>query len=62
MSGSNIYVDYNGSAVQTMGGGVNCTFTYTRAHTVYLKCLLTRRPEQRRMLPADPRFRSSARS
>jgi len=40
--GDDIYVDYAGSAPQTMGGGVNCTFTYTRAHTVYpLKCLLT---------------------
>jgi N-methylhydantoinase B/oxoprolinase/acetone carboxylase alpha subunit len=40
--GSDLYVDYSGSAPQTLGGGINCTFTYTRAHTVYpLKCLLT---------------------
>lgn len=40
--GSDIYVDYAGSAPQTLGGGINCTLTYTRAHTVYpLKCLLT---------------------
>jgi N-methylhydantoinase B/oxoprolinase/acetone carboxylase alpha subunit len=40
--GSDIYVDYAGSAPQTLSGGINCTFTYTRAHTVYpLKCLLT---------------------
>ena len=37
-----ITVDYAGSASQTLAGGINCTFTYTRAHTVYpLKCLLT---------------------
>ncbi|HUG16344.1 MAG TPA: hydantoinase B/oxoprolinase family protein [Thermomicrobiales bacterium] len=40
--GSDIHVDYNGSAPQTIAGGINCTFTYTRAHTVYpLKCVLT---------------------
>jgi N-methylhydantoinase B/oxoprolinase/acetone carboxylase alpha subunit len=40
--GSELFVDYTGSAPQTLGGGINCTFTYTRAHTVYpLKCLLT---------------------
>jgi N-methylhydantoinase B/oxoprolinase/acetone carboxylase alpha subunit len=40
--GDDIYVDYAGSAPQTLGGGINCTLTYTRAHTVYpLKCLLT---------------------
>ncbi|CAN5176423.1 hypothetical protein BH23CHL1_BH23CHL1_02510 [soil metagenome] len=40
--GSEILVDYDGTAPQTLGGGINCTFTYTRAHTVYpLKCLLT---------------------
>lgn len=37
-----IRVDYTGSAPEQPGGGINCTFTYTRAHTVYpLKCLLT---------------------
>lgn len=42
VSGTRIMVDYSGTAAQTMGGGINCTFTYTRAHTVYpLKCLLT---------------------
>ena len=40
--GEDIFVDYAGTAPQTMAGGINCTFTYTRAHTVYpLKCLLT---------------------
>ena len=40
--GQDIFVDYTGSAPQMLGGGINCTFTYTRAHTVYpLKCLLT---------------------
>lgn len=40
--GADIFVDYAGTAPQTLGGGINCTFTYTRAHTVYpLKCLLT---------------------
>ncbi len=42
VNGSEILVDYAGTAAQTLGGGINCTFTYTRAHTVYpLKCLLT---------------------
>ncbi|HCG30639.1 MAG TPA: methylhydantoinase, partial [Chloroflexi bacterium] len=42
VAGDGITVDYAGSAPQMMGGGINCTFTYTRAHTVYpLKCLLT---------------------
>jgi N-methylhydantoinase B/oxoprolinase/acetone carboxylase alpha subunit len=40
--GSEILVDYAGTAPQQLGGGISCTFTYTRAHTVYpLKCLLT---------------------
>lgn len=40
--GSDIYVDYAGTDPQRMAGGINCTFTYTRAHTVYpLKCVLT---------------------
>jgi len=42
VEGEQIAVDYAGSAPQQSGGGINCTFTYTRAHTVYpLKCLLT---------------------
>ncbi len=42
VAGDEVVVDYAGSAPQTLGGGINCTFTYTRAHTVYpLKCLLT---------------------
>ncbi len=42
ISDKDIYVDYAGSAPQVMNGGISCTFTYTRAHTVYpLKCLLT---------------------
>ena len=40
--GSDIHVDYTGTSPQQLGGGISCTFTYTRAHTVYpLKCLLT---------------------
>lgn len=40
--GDEIEVDYAESAPQVLAGGINCTFTYTRAHTVYpLKCLLT---------------------
>jgi len=40
--GSDIHVDYSGTDPQRLSGGINCTFTYTRAHTVYpLKCLLT---------------------
>jgi N-methylhydantoinase B/oxoprolinase/acetone carboxylase alpha subunit len=42
VEGEEIRVDYAGSAPEQPGGGINCTFTYTRAHTVYpLKCLLT---------------------
>ena len=42
VAGEEIVVDYAGSAPEQPGGGINCTFTYTRAHTVYpLKCLLT---------------------
>lgn len=42
IAGETIAVDYAGSAPQQPAGGINCTFTYTRAHTVYpLKCLLT---------------------
>jgi N-methylhydantoinase B/oxoprolinase/acetone carboxylase alpha subunit len=42
VEGEQIAVDYAGSAPQQPSGGINCTFTYTRAHTVYpLKCLLT---------------------
>jgi N-methylhydantoinase B/oxoprolinase/acetone carboxylase alpha subunit len=42
IAGDRIAVDYAGSAPQQPSGGINCTFTYTRAHTVYpLKCLLT---------------------
>ncbi len=40
--GDDLFVDYEGSAAQTLGGGINCAFNYTRAHTVYpLKCLLS---------------------
>lgn len=37
-----ISVDYAGSDPEATHGGINCTLTYTRAHTVYpLKCLLS---------------------
>lgn len=40
--GDEIFVSYAGSAPEQPIGGINCTLTYTRAHTVYpLKCLLT---------------------
>ncbi len=42
VAGDSMIVDYAGTADQTLGGGINCTFNYTRAHTVYpLKCLLS---------------------
>ncbi|MEZ4522288.1 MAG: hydantoinase B/oxoprolinase family protein [Thermomicrobiales bacterium] len=42
VNGDSMIVDYSGSAAQTLGGGINCVFNYTRAHTVYpLKCLLS---------------------
>jgi N-methylhydantoinase B/oxoprolinase/acetone carboxylase alpha subunit len=42
VAGDTIQVDYTGSAPEQPIGGINCTFTYARAHTVYpLKCLLT---------------------
>jgi len=35
-------IDYAGSDPEQPQGGINCTFTYTQAHTVYpLKCLLS---------------------
>jgi N-methylhydantoinase B/oxoprolinase/acetone carboxylase alpha subunit len=42
VDGDELWVDYAGSAPQQPGGGINCTFSYTRAHTAYaLKCLFT---------------------
>jgi N-methylhydantoinase B/oxoprolinase/acetone carboxylase alpha subunit len=42
VAGSDLYVDYAGSAPQSLAGGISCAFNYTRAHTVYpLKCLLS---------------------
>ena len=42
INGTDIHVDYAGTSPQQLAGGISCTFTYTRAHTVYpLKCLLT---------------------
>ena len=42
VAGDSLQVDYTGSAPEQPIGGINCTLTYTRAHTVYpLKCLLT---------------------
>ncbi len=39
--GDEITVDYNGSAPQHPRGGINCTLTYTLAHSAYsLKCAL----------------------
>ncbi|MBX5443846.1 hydantoinase B/oxoprolinase family protein [Sphaerobacter sp.] len=40
--GDEITVDYTGSDPERPRGGINCTLTYTKAHTVYpLKCLLS---------------------
>jgi len=42
VDGNHIDVDYSGSDPQQIRGGINCTMTYTRGHTVYpLKCLLS---------------------
>jgi N-methylhydantoinase B/oxoprolinase/acetone carboxylase alpha subunit len=42
VDGDELSVDYAGSAPQQPDGGINCTASYTRAHTAYaLKCLLT---------------------
>ena len=42
IAGDQIGVDYAGSDSEAPRGGLNCTLTYTRAHTVYpLKCLLS---------------------
>jgi N-methylhydantoinase B/oxoprolinase/acetone carboxylase alpha subunit len=40
--GDEVVVDYTGSDRQRPRGGINCTLTYTKAHTAYpLKCLLS---------------------
>ncbi|MBX6341256.1 MAG: hydantoinase B/oxoprolinase family protein, partial [Thermomicrobiaceae bacterium] len=42
IAGDRIEVDYAGSDPERPRGGINCTLTYTQAHTVYpLKCLLS---------------------
>lgn len=42
IAGDQIEVDYAGSDAQQPRGGINCTWIYTLAHTVYpLKCLLS---------------------
>lgn len=42
IEGEEIWVDYAGSAPEQPIGGINCTLTYTKAHTAYpLKCLFT---------------------
>ncbi|MDQ3695199.1 MAG: hydantoinase B/oxoprolinase family protein [Chloroflexota bacterium] len=42
VAGDKIGVDYAGSDPESPRGGLNCTLTYTKAHTVYpLKCLLS---------------------
>lgn len=42
VDGDQVDVDYAGSEAQRARGGLNCTLTYTRAHTVYpFKCLLS---------------------
>lgn len=42
VTGDEMTIDYDGSDPQEPQGGINCTLTYTQAHTVYpLKCLLS---------------------
>jgi len=42
IAGDEMTIDYAGSDREVPRGGINCTLTYTRAHTVYpLKCLLS---------------------
>lgn len=42
VNGDEIAVDFAGSSPQQPRGGINCTLSYTRAHTVYpLKCLFS---------------------
>lgn len=42
VAGDVLDIDYSGSDPEAPRGGINCTLTYTRAHTVYpLKCLLS---------------------
>ena len=42
VAGDTIEVDFAGAPPQQVQGGLNCTFTYTAAHTTYpLKCILS---------------------
>lgn len=42
VSGDEIHADWSGAPLSLQEGGINCTMTYTAAHTAYaLKCLLT---------------------
>ncbi len=42
VAGDTIEVDFEGAPPQQPQGGLNCTFTYTAAHTTYpLKCILS---------------------
>jgi N-methylhydantoinase B/oxoprolinase/acetone carboxylase alpha subunit len=42
VTGDEMMIDYAGSDPEEPRGGINCTLTYTKAHTVYpLKCLLS---------------------
>lgn len=42
VAGNEMTIDYAGSDPEEPRGGINCTLTYTKAHTVYpLKCLLS---------------------
>ena len=41
ISGDELTVDFSGSSPQQPQGGINCTFTYAKAHASYgLKCIL----------------------
>ena len=41
ISGDELLVDFTGSSPQQPQGGINCTFTYSKAHASYcLKCIL----------------------
>lgn len=40
--GDQLFVDWSGAPPQVDRGGINCTYSYTAAHTAYaLKCMLT---------------------
>ncbi len=52
VAGDEMAIDYGGSDPEEPRGGINCTLTYTRAHTVYPRVpALAERARQRRGIP-----------